>query len=96
MSFNINFETNGEKTCTTATIRVSTGLPCELSNLLFTFEADHQYSTQLLVKYCQEQLGKTIQEFAKKCYELGWKDKSSKHRKRTEFTTRLNDSFLGW
>ena len=96
MSFYINFETNGNKECTTAIVRVDTDLSCKLNNILFEFECGRAYIAQLLVKHCQEQFEESIQEFAKRCYELGWKDKSAKHRKRTSFTTSLNDSIPAW
>lgn len=89
-NFVIRFETNGDEKCTTARIRVETGLPCERNNILFEFECIHQYAAQLLVKHCREQLAKSVENLARECYELGWKDKSSKRRKRRYFVRFLN------
>ena len=88
--FNISFETNGDKTCTTMICCIETNLPCEKSELAVEWECDRQYEAQLLTRHCQEQLSQSIERIAESAYTLGYSDGRAHKRRRDCFEHRLN------
>lgn len=94
--FHIIVSTNGNEDCTVARLEVNTGLRCDLSVLIFTFECEEQYAAQLLVADIEYQITEKLRNIRRESYNKGWKDAKSKKKKLRNFFGSWVRSSIGY